>query len=96
VMEDLFVAEANNAAAVLFKSFGAGSILSLLLIVNVAVDLDDKVTGGAVEIGNKSINRMLPPKLKPGQLSVSKLLPKPFFCRGQFLPQFSRSLLYRA
>ena len=74
--QNLLVAAAKDAIAISFEMFGAGCVLPSLEIVDGAIDLNDQVGGGAVEVEHKWPDCVLAAKAQPSDLSAPQCFPK--------------------
>jgi len=87
----LFIAKTDHPITVIFKPAGAGSILILLIIMNIPINFNDQVRRGTGKISDERPNDILPVKFQASQASVPQLSPESFFRRcGSAAHFFSR------
>jgi len=78
-VHDLFVFEPDDSKPTLLEIFLAGGVFFGLLNVNPAIELDDELGLGAVEIHDEGVDRMLSAEADATQSSVAKLVPQELF-----------------
>ena len=82
---NIIVCEAQNANAERFHNFGARGVIFLRVVGEMlaAVQFDDQLCGGAIEIGDEGKNDCLTFELH--RISAQKVIPKVLFVpRGVF------------
>ena len=89
--QDIVIPESNHAKAVRCKIGGSGGISVGRIGMLPAIDLDDELCFEAAEVAEVGTNRMLAPKLGPGQLATSQAAPKQPFSIGSFSTQPARA-----
>lgn len=75
-MEHVVVAETDDTVAALLQPARALDVVDHLPIMDCSVQLDHQLALGAGEINDEASDRVLPPKLQPGQLPRPQLLPQ--------------------
>jgi hypothetical protein len=85
----LVVGETKDVQANGFEELLAEGVFLRGVLVDGAIDFDDQVNGGAVEIDQKAVNGMLPAEFKIVELAVAQGLPEGVFARRWFVAHFT-------
>lgn len=68
------------------QNFRSLAIVIFSILVRIAVQFNDESAFRAIEVGDKSIDRMLPAELEIFQLPISQTRPEFLLCWGRFIP----------
>jgi hypothetical protein len=77
IPEDVLVREADDTYATRRDDLIASLIVTLLILMDTAVNLDDEAGGMTVEVGDESIDHLLPTETRAVQSTAAHPLPEP-------------------
>ena len=71
ICDDLFISKSNHAITETFDFFGSQGIFFNLIVVNVAIDLDNEFAYWTVEVRNEPAHRSLSTEFETAQAPVA-------------------------